>query len=146
MISFWNRKLLLSLAFVLYFSIYAISPLLCNGAKQNSPQDFPATKNSSAYRADLHIFIYDLICSTFLSKNRNETPKPFLGGILFLKKRAVLSDDKVSNLIRLSDIVVLDDQLLFPSNPPISIAILLQHHASDNFLNQFSGLSPPQAA
>jgi len=90
MTSLYNRKKIFSLAIVLYFSISATSPLIYICANPKSPEVLLATKTNSAYRTDLHIILYEIICSTFSSKRSKEISKP-ITGLLLLKKKAVLS-------------------------------------------------------
>ncbi len=141
--SFCNRKRILSLAIVLYFSIYAASPLLCVYAIRSS-ESLHAAGTGSAYRTDSHIFLYELICLTLESKHSKEKPQP-IAGVLLLKKRAILSDDKVSNLIRLADIAKLNEHLTFFSDPSLSLSRLSTFSSYDNYPLLFSGLSPPQS-
>jgi hypothetical protein len=145
MISFFNKKQIFGLALVLYFSIYAASPLLYTGANQKSPEGLRATKTDSAYGTDLHIFLYELICSTFVSKSSKEPSKP-IAVILLLKKRAVLSEDKASILIHMADMAMLDTRLMFSADHSFPISIRFVYNAYENLPRLFSGLSPPQLA
>jgi hypothetical protein len=143
MISCFKKKRIFGLALVLYFSIYAASPLLYAGANQKTPEGIRATKTDSVYGSDLHIYLYELIYSTFASKSSKETSKP-IAAILLLKKRAVLSEDKASTLIHLADLAMLDVRLIFPTNPSFPVSMHVVYNAYENFPRLFSGLSPPQ--
>jgi hypothetical protein len=145
MISCFKKKRIFGLALVLYFSIYAASPLLYAGANQKTPEGIRATKTDFVYGSDLHIYIYELIYSTFASKSSKETSKP-IAAILHLKKRAVLSEDKASILIHLADVAMLDVRLIFPTNPSFPVSMHVVYNAYENFPRLFSGLSPPQPA
>lgn len=145
MVFCFNKKRIFGIALVLYFSIYAASPLLYIDAKQKSPEGLCATKNETADRTGLHIYLYELICSTFVSNSSKETSKP-IAVILLLKKRAVLSEDKVSTLIHLADMAMLDTRLMFSTNPSFPISMHVVYNACENFPRLFSGLSPPQPA
>ena len=144
MLAFCNRKRIFSLAIVLYFSIYAASPLFYVCAKQRPSEGLHAVGTESAYRTDVHIFLYDLIYSTFDSKYSKKNPEP-IAGILLLKKRAVLSDDKALNNICIADIARLNEHLFFLSDPSFSISMLSPCNTYKNFPLLFSGLSPPQS-
>ena len=144
MLAFCNRKRIFSLVIALYFSIYAASPLFYVCAKQRPSEGLHAVGTESAYGTDLHIFLYDLIYSTFDSKYSKEKPEP-IAGILLLKKRAVLSDDKASNLICIADIAKLNEHLFFLSDPSFSISMPSLCNSYENFPLLFSGLSPPQS-
>jgi hypothetical protein len=141
----FKKKRIFGLALILYFSIYAASPLLYIDAKQKSPEGLCATKTEATYRTDLHIYLYELICSTFVSKSIKETSKP-IAVILLLKKRAVLSEDKASTRIHLADMAMLDTRLMFSTNPSFPISMQVVYNACENFPRLFSGLSPPQPA
>ncbi|MGO9379698.1 MAG: hypothetical protein ACLP29_14290 [Dissulfurispiraceae bacterium] len=145
MISCFKKKQIFGLALVLYFSIYAASPLLYTGVNQKSPEGLRATKTEAAYRTDLHIYLYELICSTFVSKSGKETSNP-IAVILLLKTRAVLSEDKASTLIHLADMAMLDTRLMFSNNPSVPISMHGIYNAYENSPRLFSGLSPPQPA
>ena len=144
MLAFCDRKRIFSLAIVLYFSIYAASPLFYVYTKQRPSEGLYAVGTESAYGTNLHIFLYDLIYSTFNSKYSKENPEP-IAGILLLKKRAVLSDDKASNRICIADIAKLNEHLLSLSDPSFSISVLSVCKSCENFQLLFSGLSPPQS-
>lgn len=145
MTSSYNRRQIFILAIVLYFSIYATSPLIYICANPKSPEGLLATKTDSAYRTDLHIFLYELICSTLASNRSKEISKP-ITGVLLLKKRAVLSDDEASTLIRLADMADLNERVMFSNKPSILISVLKVYKSSENFQRLSSGLSPPQRA
>ena len=144
MLAFCNRKRIFSLAIVIYFSIYAASPLFYVSAKQRPSEDLHAVGTESSYGTDLHIFLYDLIYSTFDSKCSKEKPEP-IAGILLLKKRAVLADDRASTLICIADIANLNEHLFFLSDPSFSISMPPLCNSYENFPLLFSGLSPPQS-
>jgi hypothetical protein len=144
MLAFCNRKQIFSLAIALYFSIYAASPLFYVCAEQRSSEGLHAVGTESAYGTDLHIFLYELIYSTFDSEYSKEKPEP-IAGILLRKKRAVLSDDKASNLIRIADIAKLNEHLFFLSDTSFPISMLSVFNSYENFPLLFSGLSPPQS-
>ena len=143
MTSCYNRKRIFSLAVVLYFSIYAASPLFYICSTTKSPEGLLATKADSTYRTGLHIYLYEFICSTFESKRIKEMAKPIIG-FLLLKKRAILSDDEASTLIRVADLAQLNERLLFSNDPSISISLLQVYKYHENFQRLCSGLSPPQ--
>src|SRR5664279_3200878 len=120
MISFCNRKKIFGLTVVIYFSIYAVSPLIYICAKQKTPECFSATKDDCKYGPDLHIFLFEFICSIAASKSCHETSNP-IHGILLLKKRTVLSEDKASTLIHLSNMAELNDMVMVPSDPSFAL-------------------------
>jgi len=140
----WNeKKRILGLAMVLYFTVYASSPLIYIDKKHNSSLLPNTQRSTSSYSTDLRIFLYELICSTLSSGVSTETQKP-IAGILLLKKRAVLSEDKVSTLFRLVDISNLDEYLPFYSGSIKEVAINSLDHKNENCARIYSGLSPPQ--
>lgn len=145
MTSFYNKKWIFSLAIVLYFSIYAASPLFYICSTPKSPEGLLATKADLTYRTGLHIFLCEFICSTFESKRIKEMAKP-IAEFLLLKKRAVLSDGEASILIRLADMAQPNERLMFSTDPSISISMLSVYNSYENFQRLFSGLSPPQLA
>jgi hypothetical protein len=145
MISLCNRKKVFSLTVVIYFSIYAASPLIYICAKQKTSECFSATKDYCKYGPDLHIFIYEFICSIDASKSCHETSNP-ITGILLLKKRTVLSEDKASTLINLSNMAELKDILMVSSDPSFALSMSSIDNSYENSPKLFSGLSPPRTA
>ena len=145
MISFCNRKKIFGLTVVIYFSIYAVSPLIYICAKQKTPECFSAAKDDCKYGPDLHIFICEFICSIVASKSCHETSNP-ITGILLLKKRAVLSEDKASTLIHLSNMAELNDMVMVLSDPSFALSVSSIDISCENAPKLFSGLSPPRTA
>jgi hypothetical protein len=142
--SFFDRKRILSLVFLLYFSVYASSPLLSFRDGQMSLRGCDEADSPSGYSKNFHIYLYDLICSNLFPRNNAGVPKA-AAGVILLKKRAVLSDE-TAKLIRLSDASGQDNNppflnyyvtVLLPSRPSIISAWIPS--------NLYPGLSPPQA-
>ncbi len=145
MMSSCNRKKIFNLAVVIYFSIYAVSPLIYICAKQKTPECFSAIKTDCKYGPDLHIFLYEFICSIVASKSCHETSNP-ISGILLLKKRTVLSEDKASTLIHLSNMAELNDMVMGLSDPSFALSVSSIDNSCENAPKLFSGLSPPRTA
>ena len=145
MISLCNRKKVFSLTVVIYFSIYAASPLIYICAKQKTTECFSATNTDCKYGPDLHIFLYEFVCSIVTSKSCHETSNP-ITGILLLKKRTVLSEDKASTLIHLSNMAELNDMMIGLSDPSFALSVSSIDNSCENAPKLFSGLSPPRTA
>lgn len=140
---FYNKKQqIFSLAVVIYFFIYASSPLLYTSDKRGQAQSRSATKKAAALSADLHIFIYDLIFSTLTSERGKETSGP-ISGFLSLKKRAILSDDSASTLTRLNDEAELNEHLTFSTDFSSSISTVSADNSCENFPRSFQGCHRP---
>ncbi|HTZ18595.1 MAG TPA: hypothetical protein VMB78_09175 [Dissulfurispiraceae bacterium] len=143
--SFFDRKRIVSFVFLLYFSVYAASPICSFIDKRASLRGCGEAESPADYSRDFHIYLYDLICSNLFDWN-NAGAQKTASGVILLKKRAVLSDE-TAKLIRLSDVLSEND------NPPLfstGIAGPLHYLSPAGspwiFSGLYSGLSPPRAA
>lgn len=139
-----NTIKFISLAFLIYFSIYASSPLLYTYDRNAILAARCAADASASYCKGLHIYLYELICSNFLERTAND-PRP-AAAIFLLKKRAVLSDYDPHKLLRAEEASFQSShnplsEGLF-SRPVCSISI---QESTGDFERLHSGLSPPVA-
>ena len=133
----------LTLAFIVYFSLYVASPLFspCNYEKKT--RTAYAANTGTAFSIDLHIFLYDLIFSMLHSPEHEAASKP-LTGVLLLKKRALLPDKYPIKLVRLSYVLVPHAESM--SSITRHVDVLFPSLLYSYFVHYvYSGLSPPQS-
>lgn len=137
-----KRKRFISFILLSYFLFYAITPLSFNYINKTSDNSFP--RNSQYNVKNLHLYIFDVICSYlsyYSSAHSNDSSLQF---ILLKKKRAVLPECDLEKSLKSACYAVLDNGRTF-FNPPVLLSFVLDKETkpSEKFESSFSGLSPP---
>jgi len=143
--SFFDSRKFISFVFLLYFSVYASSPLYSFTHNSESLRGPGGAESTAACSRDLHIYLYDLICHRLFPENDTNAPKT-ASGVILLKKRAVVSNE-TAKLIHLSDVLSHNN---IPSFFCGDLAASVQFPSSTaspwKFSELYSGLSPPCSA
>jgi hypothetical protein len=141
MLAYRKNRIILFL-FLLYFTVYAISPLSHMGPV-NSADGFACVeqKKSSSFK-DVQIFFLDIFFSSFTDREDADDSTSRL--VLFKKIRAVVQSltDIKYKLVKISGNV---ENQSFSDVVPFTIRELRESSPKpyDSFLAFFSGLSPP---
>ncbi len=137
-----KRKRFISFILLSYFVFYAITPLAFNYINKTSDDSF--LRNSQYNGKNLHLYIFDVICSYILYYSSAPSNDSSLQFILLKKKRAVLPECDLEKSLKSACYAVLDKERTF-FNPPVLLSFVLDKETkpSKSFRSSFSGLSPP---
>ena len=136
-----QQQIILSL-FLLYFAVYAISPLSNIGPSNLGDEHVYVEQNKAASFKNTHIFFLDIFFSRFTGQRDTNDSTSRL--VLFKKTKAVIQSliDTKYKLAKISENVgnqlVLDSLLFTDREAPERSS-----KPYDSFLAVFSGLSPP---
>lgn len=137
-----KRKNAISFLFLLYFLLYAVTPLsfslisntshdLCLREFQNDTKSF-------------HLYIFDVICSQISNCSVKQHHDSSQQLILLKKKRAILPEEETERSLQALCAIVIDNEILFFDHPvQFSFVIDNELITSKSFRLSFSGLSPP---
>jgi hypothetical protein len=141
----YNKKYIFSTIFLLYFIVFAISPLSYSYTARKMARNFSAPDKVFCLSKGIDIFFWELICKKLVSKNdisHSDSPAT----IFFRKARAILSEDITTKIVHFEDVSVAKSYVAPVAYPLSKLAILfdgqdpLQKHRP-----LLSGPSPPSA-
>ncbi len=140
--NFLNKKRFTNFFFLLYFLVYAITPLsysFINKSSGNSLLD-----KSQYNTTNFHLYTLDVICSyisNLSSAQSNDFSSQF---ILLRKKRAILPEEDLQKSLKPVHCAVINNDGIFFESPVLSSFVLNKEtKPSKSFSSSFSGLSPP---
>ena len=137
-----KRKRFISFILLSYFLFYAITPLSFNYINKTSDNSF--LRNSQYNGKNLHLYIFDVICSYISYYSSAPSNDSSLQFILLKKKRAVLPECDLEKSLKSACYAVLDKESTF-FNPSVLLSFVLDKETKpyEKFESSFSGLSPP---
>jgi len=137
-----KRKRFISFILLSYFLFYAITPLSFNYINKTSDNSF--LRNSQYNGKNLHLYIFDVICSYISYYSSAPSNDSSLQFILLKKKRAVLPECDLEKYLKSTCYAVLAKESTF-FNPPVLLSFVLDKETKpyEKFESSFSGLSPP---
>ena len=127
---------------VVFFSIFAVSPLSYSCGETSSGEGSSAEK-TEAFLKNFNIFLIEIFYSKLTDRPCCSDSVPV--NRVFVKKQRVVLRSTEKNQLKLLLCPVISDQVLTQDYPVY--AFLRQQHGykkqSESFVSSFSGLSPP---
>jgi hypothetical protein len=139
----YNKKNVFSIIFLLYFVLFAISPLYCSySAKKIAYLISP--NNTSCTKENINIFFGEPVCNKFSKKDISHSNATVT--ILLIKSRAILPEDTSTGVAHFEGISAAESCIVPVAYPISKLAILFdgQDPLQDHRPLQ-SGPSPPSA-
>ena len=143
MTNLYKKKYILTPGFILYFFIYAISPLSHSLSTKNIIGTFPARDGAPGLSTSVNIFVWELICSK-LSSGNTASSSDSNDRILFRKARAILPPDTNIKIAHLESVSVVESKFICFDHSLSRLAIPVDRRSPlQDYRPLHSGLSPP---
>jgi len=139
-----NKQIIFTTLFLIYFIVYAISPLSGTFTGKSDITNSSVPRRAVSFAENLHIWSWELIFSEFSEKD-NSSHSPSRVGVLIRKARAIIPEDTVMKSLPLEKNVLIPKNLLpLPVDLPSGVTVFFSIGRNlKGFCSLYSGLSPP---
>ena len=140
-----NKQAIISCLFLIYYIVYAISPLSYTYSVKTIVKGISAEKGTPYPQKRLNIFLLELICSK-IDANKDVDQNNATDRVLIRKTRAILPENTNSRVAPVGTLTLFEGFCLLSDNSVSgSLASSNQQKSRWQFNALHSGLSPPLA-
>ncbi|MGD0884760.1 MAG: hypothetical protein ABSA46_07800 [Thermodesulfovibrionales bacterium] len=139
-----SRQIIFTMLFLIYFIVYAISPLSITFAGKSDIANSSVAGRAASFSENIHIWSWELIFAKFSVKN-GSSHSPSTIQVLMRKARAIIPDNTVMKSILSEKSALLPINLLsLPVDLLSGVTVSFDIGRSlEGFCSLYSGLSPP---